>query len=104
MHDTPFPISLEFFPGKTAEGAEKIRAVRQALYALKPEFCSVTYGAGGSTQAGTFGAVAEMMAEGVEAVPHLSCVGATKASMREQLTLLQAKGIRRRLSQVSSWI
>ncbi len=95
MHDTPLPISLEFFPGKTAEGAEKIRAVRQALYVLKPEFCSVTYGAGGSTQAGTFGAVAEMMAEGVEAVPHLSCVGATKSSMREQLTLLQSKGVRR---------
>ncbi|MEO7940197.1 MAG: methylenetetrahydrofolate reductase [NAD(P)H] [Burkholderiaceae bacterium] len=95
MHDTPLPISLEFFPGKTAEGAEKIRVVRQSMYALKPEFCSVTYGAGGSTQAGTFGAVAEMMAEGIEAVPHFSCVGATKDSVREQLALLQSKGVRR---------
>lgn len=95
MHDTPLPISLEFFPGKTAEGVEKIRAVRQALYTLKPEFCSVTYGAGGSTQVGTFAAVDEMMAEGIEAVPHLSCVGSTKAGVREQLALLQAKGVRR---------
>jgi methylenetetrahydrofolate reductase (NADPH) len=95
MHDTPLPVSLEFFPGKTADGAEKIRAVRQALYGLKPEFCSVTYGAGGSTQQGTFGAVAEIMAEGVEAAPHLSCVGANKASVREQIAMLQAKGVRR---------
>lgn len=95
MPDTLLPISLEFFPGKTAEGAEKIRVVRQALYALKPDFCSVTYGAGGSTQAGTFGAVAEMMAEGVEAAPHFSCVGATKDSVREQLAMLKAKGVRR---------
>ncbi|MCW5640769.1 MAG: methylenetetrahydrofolate reductase [NAD(P)H] [Rhodoferax sp.] len=95
MHETQLPISLEFFPGKTAEGAEKIRTVRQALYALKPEFCSVTYGAGGSTQEGTFGAIAEIMAEGVEAAPHFSCVGATKASVREQIAMLQAKGVRR---------
>lgn len=95
MHDNPLPISLEFFPGKTAEGAEKIRAVRQALYTLNPEFCSVTYGAGGSTQEGTFSAVAEIMAEGVEAAPHFSCVGATRASVREQIASLQAKGFRR---------
>ncbi len=95
MHDTSLPISLEFFPGKTAEGVEKIRAVRQVLYSLKPEFCSVTYGAGGSTQVGTFAAVDEMMLEGIEAVPHLSCVGSTKAGVREQLALLQAKGVRR---------
>jgi len=43
------PLSLEFFPPKTPEGSAKLRAVRQELYRLKPEFCSVTYGAGGST-------------------------------------------------------
>ena len=58
------PISLEFFPTKTPEGAVKLRAVRQQLYALKPEFCSVTFGAGGSTQDGTLQAVTEIMAEG----------------------------------------
>ena len=89
------PVSLEFFPSKTAEGAEKIRAVRRELYALKPDFCSVTYGAGGSTQEGTFGAVAEIMAEGVAAAPHFSCVGATKANVREQLTRLREMGVKR---------
>ena len=52
-----FPLSFEFFPPKTPEGMVKLRAVRQALYAVGPEFCSVTYGAGGSTQEGTFAAV-----------------------------------------------
>ena len=61
------PISFEFFPPKTPEGVAKLRGVRQQLYALAPEFCSVTYGAGGSTQAGTFAVVAEMLAEGAQA-------------------------------------
>ena len=39
------PLSFEFFPTKTSEGAVKLRTVRQQLYALKPEFCSVTFGA-----------------------------------------------------------
>ncbi|WP_196933654.1 methylenetetrahydrofolate reductase, partial [Pseudacidovorax intermedius] len=44
------PISFEFFPPKTPEGAVKLRAVRAQLRARAPQFCSVTYGAGGSTQ------------------------------------------------------
>ncbi len=91
-----FPVSLEFFPGRTAEGSEKIRAVRNELYVLKPDFCSVTYGAGGSTQEGTFGAITEMLAEGMEsAAPHFACVGATKASVRAQLTTLKEMGVKR---------
>lgn len=89
------PISLEFFPARTSDGAEKIRAVRRELYALRPEFCSVTYGAGGSTQTGTFGAVSDMITEGVLAAPHFACVGATRASVREQLAQLQGMGVRR---------
>ena len=89
------PVSLEFFPGRTADGVEKIRAVRHELYALKPDFCSVTYGAGGSTQEGTYGAVSEILSEGVVAAPHFACVGATKASVREQLVQLQAMGVSR---------
>ncbi len=89
------PISLEFFPPKTPEGAAKLRVVRQALYALKPQFCSVTFGAGGSTQEGTFGTVSEILAEGVDAASHFSCVGATKATVREQLATLQRMGVKR---------
>jgi methylenetetrahydrofolate reductase (NADPH) len=92
---TAVPISIEFFPPKTPEGAEKLRAVRQALYALKPDYCSVTFGAGGSTQEGTFSTLREIIAEGVEAASHLSCVGATKARVREQLAELAAMGIKR---------
>ena len=96
MHQAdPFPLSIEFFPPKTPEGVEKLRAVRQQLYALKPEFCSVTFGAGGSTQSGTFATVREILAEGVGAASHFSCVGATKATVRDQLATLKAMGVKR---------
>ena len=92
---TTLPISFEFFPPKTPEGAEKLRLTRQTLYALKPEFCFVTFGAGGSTQEGTFATVAEILAEGMQAACHFSCVGATKATVRQQLTTLQIMGVKR---------
>ncbi len=89
------PLSFEFFPPKTPEGADKLRAVRQQLYKLKPEFCSVTYGAGGSTQEGTFATVGQIIAEGVGAASHFSCIGATKVSVREQLATLKGMGVKR---------
>ncbi len=89
------PLSLEFFPPKTPEGAEKLRTVRQQLYGLKPEFCSVTFGAGGSTQEGTFNTVRDILSEGVSAASHFSCVGATKSTVREQLATLKAMGVKR---------
>ena len=90
-----FPVSVEFFPPKTPEGAVKLRAVRQSLYALKPEFCSVTFGAGGSTQEGTFGTVSEILEEGVSAASHFSCIGATRDTVRGQLATLKAMGVKR---------
>ncbi|MFN5350538.1 MAG: methylenetetrahydrofolate reductase [NAD(P)H] [Polaromonas sp.] len=95
MTHAKLPISVEFFPPKTPEGAQKLRATRQALYALKPEFCSVTFGAGGSTQQGTFATVSEILAEGFTAACHFSCIGATKATVRTQLETLQAMGVKR---------
>jgi len=89
------PISFEFFPPKTPEGAAKLRVTRQALYAFKPEFCSVTFGAGGSTQEGTFSTVGEILEEGVDAASHFSCVGATKDTVRQQLATLRAMGVKR---------
>ena len=89
------PISFEFFPPKTPEGADKLRLTRQALYAHQPEFCSVTFGAGGSTQEGTFNTVKAIQEEGVAAASHFSCVGATKATVRDQLAALQAMGVKR---------
>jgi methylenetetrahydrofolate reductase (NADPH) len=89
------PLSLEFFPAKNPEVAAKLVGIRNELSILQPEFCSVTFGAGGTTQAGTFSTLREMIAEGTEAASHLSCVGATKASIREQLAELKAMGVKR---------
>jgi methylenetetrahydrofolate reductase (NADPH) len=89
------PISFEFFPPPPPEGAAKWVHVRHELYALKPEFFSVTYGAGGSTQDGTLQQVQAILTEGFDAAPHFSCIGATRDSVREQLAAFKAAGIRR---------
>lgn len=89
------PISIEFFPPKTPEGVEKLRVVRHQLYALHPQFCSVTFGAGGSTQEGTFAAVSAILSEGHDAASHISCIGATRATVRAQLAELKGMGVRR---------
>ncbi|WP_334120883.1 methylenetetrahydrofolate reductase, partial [Limnobacter sp.] len=60
-------ISFEFFPAKTDEGAEKLRTTRALLSERKPEFFSVTFGAGGTTQDGTLSTVLEIKAAGEEA-------------------------------------
>ena len=88
-------LSIEFFPPHTEEGVEKLRAVRQRLAVLKPEFFSVTYGAGGSTRERTLAVVKEIAAEGYSAAPHLSCIGSTRAGIRELLAEFGASGIRR---------
>lgn len=95
MTTPTIPISFEFFPPKTPEGQAKLVAVRQTLYALRPQFFSVTYGAGGSTQDGTLQTVQSILADGHDAAPHFSCIGATRSSVREQLALFRAAGIRR---------
>ncbi|KAB2967207.1 methylenetetrahydrofolate reductase [Zoogloea sp.] len=89
------PISIEFFPPQTSEGVEKLRATRARLAELKPEFFSVTFGAGGSTQARTFETVFETQREGYEAAPHLSCIGSTREHVREILKRYQDAGIHR---------
>ena len=89
-------LSVEFFPSKTAEGAEKLRTVREDLAtALKPTFFSVTFGAGGSTQDGTFSAVKEIHEAGQEAAPHLSCVGSSKEKIGALLAQYKALGVKR---------
>ena len=89
-------FSLEFFPPKTDEGREKLRAVRTELVsAIAPAYISVTFGAGGSTQEGTFDTVAEIQGSGTAAAPHLSCVGSTKDSIRGLLKRYQDADISR---------
>ena len=88
-------LSIEFFPPQTSEGMEKLRATRTRLALLKPEFFSVTYGAGGSTRENTLATVMEIAAEGHQAAPHLSCIGSTREGIREMLAIFSARGIRR---------
>ncbi|MCL2022630.1 MAG: methylenetetrahydrofolate reductase [NAD(P)H] [Betaproteobacteria bacterium] len=88
-------LSVEFFPPQTSEGIAKLKAERAKLAALKPDFFSVTYGAGGSTREHTFAVVKEIAAEGFDAAPHLSCIGSTRVGIREILEEFKASGIRR---------
>ncbi|HMM47433.1 MAG TPA: methylenetetrahydrofolate reductase [NAD(P)H] [Thiobacillaceae bacterium] len=87
-------FSFEFFPPKTAEGAEKLRDTHRQLAQLRPKFFSVTFGAGGSTRSGTLDTVREIQASGSEAAPHLSCIGSTQESIREILDEYRSQGIR----------
>lgn len=90
-----FELSIEFFPPQTEEGMVKLRAVRAELAVLEPAFFSVTYGAGGSTRERTFATVMEIAAEGHAVAPHLSCIGSTRAGMREILQTYRERDIRR---------
>jgi methylenetetrahydrofolate reductase (NADPH) len=91
----PSELSIEFFPPQTPEGLDKLRLVRQKLAVLKPEFFSVTFGAGGSTRERTFSIVKEIAAEGFGAAPHLSCIGSTHDNIRQILQQYRAAGITR---------
>lgn len=94
MKQHPRAFSFEFFPPKTPEGNAKLRATWQQLAQLKPRFFSVTFGAGGSTQAGTLETVLEIRKAGHEAAPHLSCVASSKADIAAILTAYKSNGIR----------
>ncbi|HJU24685.1 MAG TPA: methylenetetrahydrofolate reductase [NAD(P)H] [Casimicrobiaceae bacterium] len=87
-------FSLEFFPPKTPEGVAKLRAARRQLALLRPSFCSVTYGAGGSTREGTLSTVLEIRDEGMDGVPHVSCVASTRESIRDVLAQYRGHGIK----------
>jgi methylenetetrahydrofolate reductase (NADPH) len=88
-------FSLEFFPPKTPEGVAKLAATRAELIQLKPEFISVTFGAGGSTREGTLSTVLDIMREDVPGAPHLSCVGSTREGIRAILDEYRSYNIRR---------
>ena len=89
------PISFEFFPSKTDVGAEKLKVVHQELQLLKPEFFSITYGAGGSTRERTLSAISDLNGKGTPVAPHLSCIGDDKARIAELLDIYKAQGIDR---------
>ena len=88
-------FSFEFYPPQTLEGAEKLVAVRKQLAELQPEFFSVTFGAGGSTQERTLETIRQIKAEGHNATPHLSCVGSTRDNIRAMLLAYKEMDIKR---------
>jgi methylenetetrahydrofolate reductase (NADPH) len=89
------PLSFEFFPPKTDDGLVNMLAAQADLAKTGAQFFSVTYGAGGSTQDNSWKAIQALQGVGAQAAPHLSCIGATKESIRKQLAAYQAAGIRR---------
>jgi methylenetetrahydrofolate reductase (NADPH) len=88
-------FSFEFFPPQTPEGVKKLSATRKQLALLKPEFFSVTFGAGGSTQDRTLETIAQIKAEGYTAAPHLSCIGATRENISALLNNYKKMDIKR---------
>ncbi len=89
-------LSLEFFPPRTDKGIEKLKGTIQELAVLKPEYMSVTYGAGGSTQEKTLETVKYIQEHtNFEAAPHLTCIGATEESLTELLDTYESIGVKR---------
>jgi methylenetetrahydrofolate reductase (NADPH) len=87
-------VSFEFFPPKTAEGEAKLFEAIHALDAVKPDFVSVTYGAGGSTRERTIKVACDIFAKtGYRTIAHLTCVGATRAEVRGILEQYEQAGI-----------
>ncbi len=91
----PKQFSLEFFPPKSDEGQAKLAETRAQLAKLKPRYVSVTFGAGGSTQAGTVETVRSMLDAGLDTAPHLSCIGSSEEEIRSLLSQYQAMGVKR---------
>lgn len=91
----PQVFSLEFFPPKSPEAETSLKATLAKLAPLKPRFCSVTFGAAGSTREKTFETVVELRnGFGLEPCPHISCVASTRGNMREVLNAYQSQGVR----------
>ncbi len=93
---SPLHFSFELFPPRTPEALTKLPSVVKQLAALKPEYFSVTHGAGGSNQDGTYETLLTVVEHtGVEVAPHLTCIGSTKERVAEQLDRYQAAGVKR---------
>ena len=87
-------FSMEFFPPRTPEAEASLAGVIERLAPLKPRFCSVTFGAAGSTREKTFETVLTLQSLGLEGAPHLSCIASTRDNIRDVLMAYQAADIR----------
>jgi len=92
----PLSFSFELFPPRTPEAEAKLPAVIGQLASVRPDYFSVTHGAGGSGQDGTYETLLKVVEHaGVEAVPHLTCVGSTRANIAAHLTRYRDAGVKR---------
>ncbi|WMY91770.1 methylenetetrahydrofolate reductase [NAD(P)H] [Snodgrassella communis] len=87
-------LSFEFFPPRTEEGRRKLAITRKQLSQYQPEYFSCTYGAGGTTRAGTLQTITDILNDGVAAAPHLACIGASRQEMINLLQTYKDMGIR----------
>jgi methylenetetrahydrofolate reductase (NADPH) len=93
---SPLTFSFELFPPRTPEAQAKLPGTIAQLAALRPDYFSVTQGAGGSDQEGTYETLLTVVKEcGVETAPHLTCIGSTRARIAEQLQRYRKAGVRR---------
>ena len=93
---SPLSFSFELFPPRTPEGVAKLPAVIGQLAAVGPNYFSITYGAGGSTQDGTYETLVTVVKQtGAEAAPHLTCVGSTRAHIATLLDRYREAGAKR---------
>ena len=88
-------LSFEFFPTRTPKAADSLAQVQSRLAALNPNFFSVTYGAGGSTQEGTLNAVKRMRSAGHSTAPHITCVGASRDHIKDTIQSYLDLGVSR---------
>lgn len=89
-------LSYEFFPPKTEKGTENLKKTREVLAAFSPEFYSVTFGAGGTSQESTLDAVQDIQQQSdISAAPHISCIGSSKKSILSLLNKYIDLGINR---------
>ena len=89
-------FSFEFFPPKTPEAVGKLQTTQERLAELKPDFFSVTFGAGGSTRERTFETVMDIYHKtGIDGVPHISCIGSTPEEIQDVLNTYMDEGIKK---------
>lgn len=89
-------FSFELFPPRTPEGVAKLPAVIRELASARPDYFSITYGAGGSNQDGTYETLlAVVQHAGMEVAPHLTCVGSTRANIAAHLRRFREAGATR---------
>lgn len=94
--DAKRTFSLEYFPPRSKQGELSLAAARQELSKLKPAFASVTFGAGGSTQDGTYQTVKSIIDEdSIDAAPHISCISTNRETLAKMLEDYRELGVKR---------